>query len=55
MIDYFKVLRVPCSASIKEIKTSYLKLALQVHPDVNKSQDAANKFKLLNEAYEYLK
>lgn len=55
MIDYFKVLRIPHTSSPQEIKKAYLQLALKCHPDVNPSQDAANKFKLLNEAYEFLK
>ncbi len=35
-------------------KSAYRKLARQYHPDVNKSPDAVNKFKDINEAYEVL-
>lgn len=47
--------------SISELKIDYLKkkyhrLALQNHPDKNSnSQESTEKFKLINEAYEYLK
>ncbi|MBQ3641770.1 J domain-containing protein [bacterium] len=41
-------------ATEAKIKSAYRKLARQYHPDVNKSPDAANKFKDINEAYEVL-
>ena len=36
------------------IKSAYRKLARQYHPDVNKSADAEERFKEINEAYEVL-
>jgi hypothetical protein len=36
------------------IKTAYRHLALQFHPDKNKSADAESKMKAFNEAYEFL-
>jgi len=39
--------------SLKELKHSYHKKALQYHPDKNASQGAADEFKQINEAYEY--
>ena len=52
--DYYKILGVERDANEAKIKSAYRKLARQYHPDVNKSPDAANKFKDINEAYEVL-
>ena len=52
--DYYDILGVSKSASAEELKKAYRKQALQWHPDRNKSADAAEKFKEINEAYEVL-
>lgn len=53
--DYYATLGVPKSASEKEIKQAFRKLARKHHPDVNPSDRAAEtKFKDINEAYEVL-
>ncbi len=52
--DYYKILGVERNATEAKIKSAYRKLARQYHPDVNKSPDAVNKFKDINEAYEVL-
>ncbi len=52
--DYYDVLGVKKDASAEEIKAAYRKLAMQFHPDRNKSPDAEEKFKEINEAYAVL-
>ncbi|MCD7781915.1 MAG: molecular chaperone DnaJ [Methanosphaera sp.] len=49
--DYYEVLGVDRDADQKTIKKAYRKLAKQYHPDVNKEEGAADKFKELSEAY----
>ena len=48
--DYYKILGVGKNAVKEDIKAAYKKLAKQYHPDLNKSPDAAEKFKEINEA-----
>lgn len=52
--DYYEVLGVSKSASAEELKRGYRKLALEWHPDRNKSPQAHDKFKEINEAYAVL-
>ncbi len=52
--DYYEVLGIPRDASEDDIKKAYRKLAKKYHPDINKSPDAAEKFKEINEAHEVL-
>ncbi|XP_015870905.2 uncharacterized protein LOC107408057 isoform X2 [Ziziphus jujuba] len=52
--DYYATLGVPKSASGKEIKAAYRRLARQYHPDVNKQPGATEKFKEISAAYEVL-
>jgi DnaJ-class molecular chaperone len=53
--DYYATLGVPKTATEKELKAAYRKLARKHHPDVNPGDPKAeSKFKELNEAYEVL-
>jgi molecular chaperone DnaJ len=52
--DYYDILGVSKDSSKEEIKNSYRKLALQYHPDQNKSPEAPEKFKEISEAYAVL-
>ncbi len=53
--DYYKTLGVSRTASDKEIKSAFRKLAKQYHPDANKNDpNAEARFKEINEAYEVL-
>ncbi|MFX1520243.1 MAG: molecular chaperone DnaJ [Promethearchaeota archaeon] len=52
--DYYEVLGVSKDASQDGIKRAYRKLAVQYHPDRNKSPGATDKFKEVSEAYAVL-
>jgi curved DNA-binding protein len=52
--DYYEVLGVKRSASQEEIRAAYRKLARELHPDVNKSPDAQEKFAEVQSAYDIL-
>jgi len=52
--DHYEVLGVDRSASAEEIKKAYRRLARELHPDVNPSEDAAERFKLVTHAYDVL-
>lgn len=53
--DYYKVLGISKTASEKEIKQAFRKLARKYHPDVNPGDlGAEQKFKEINEAHEVI-
>ncbi|MFA6048434.1 MAG: molecular chaperone DnaJ [Candidatus Micrarchaeia archaeon] len=52
--DYYDVLGLKKGAQADEIKRAYRRLALEFHPDRNKSAGAEEKFKEISEAYAVL-
>src|SRR5438876_12108083 len=50
--DYYKVLGVPESATEKDIRRAYRKLAKEHHPDANPGQE--DRFKEISAAYDVL-
>ncbi len=53
--DFYSILGVSRSATDKDIKSAYRKLARQYHPDVNPGNKAAEeRFKQINKAFEVL-
>lgn len=54
-VDYYKILGIDKSATPKDIKNAYRKLARKYHPDLNpKDADAKKNFQQINEANEVL-
>jgi len=54
LADHYEVLGVERNASPEEIKKAYRRLARELHPDVNPSADASEKFKQVTHAYDVL-
>ena len=52
--DYYDVLGISRDATEEDIKKAFRKLALEFHPDRNKSDGAEDRFKEVNEAYQVL-
>lgn len=54
-VDYYKILGVDKTATAKDIKSAYRKLARKYHPDLNPNDSAAkSNFQQINEANEVL-
>jgi curved DNA-binding protein CbpA len=52
--DYYGILRLPPGTSPEIVRQRFKRLARQLHPDVNRSPDAAERFREIREAYEVL-
>ena len=53
--DYYEILQVSPKVEPEVIQAAYRRLARKYHPDVNKSPQAAERMKQINEAYEVLR
>lgn len=51
---YYRILQIPLGSDEEAIKKAYRQKALKIHPDINDSPDANEKFHELCEAYEIL-
>ncbi len=54
MTDHYDVLGVDRNATPEEIKKAYRRLARELHPDVNPSAEASERFKTVTHAYDVL-
>tara|TARA_R110002020_G_scaffold475834_1_gene712947 strand:- start:310370 stop:311467 length:1098 start_codon:yes stop_codon:yes gene_type:complete len=54
LADHYEALGVAREATPEEIKKAYRKLARELHPDVNPSADASERFKTVTHAYDVL-
>ena len=52
--DYYQIQGLSKNSTPEEIKKAYRKLALEYHPDRNKTKEAEEKFKEVTKAYEIL-
>jgi molecular chaperone DnaJ len=50
--EAYTILEIPQTSTPEEAKKKYRELTKKFHPDVNKSPDAEDKFKKINEAYQ---
>ena len=53
-MDLYEILKINNNATTEEIKKAYYKLAKVYHPDKCKEEDADEKFKKINYAYNIL-
>ncbi|MBL3686898.1 molecular chaperone DnaJ [Leucobacter zeae] len=54
MADHYETLGVTREATPEEIKKAYRRLARELHPDVNPSEEASERFKSVTHAYDVL-
>ena len=52
--DYYDILGLSRGVGEEDIRKAFRKKAMEYHPDRNKSPDAEEKFKEINEAYQVL-
>lgn len=54
MKDYYSILEISTDSTDADIRKAYRRLAKKYHPDINKSENAHEKFIEISEAYEIL-
>ena len=52
--NLYQILGIEPSASEKDVKLEYFKLAKKFHPDLNPDESARQKFEMVQKAYETL-
>lgn len=52
--NYYELLEINRDATLREIKSAYRKLVMKYHPDVSRTKETEEMFKLINEAYTVL-
>ena len=52
--EYYEILGLPRDCTPEDVKRAFRRLALKYHPDHNKEENATEKFKEINEAYQVL-
>ena len=52
--NYYEILGITKSASEEQVRKAFRGLAMEWHPDRNRSDDAEERFKEINEAYQVL-
>ncbi|MGE4505055.1 MAG: DnaJ domain-containing protein [Desulfovibrionaceae bacterium] len=53
--DCYRILGIPPSSTLEEVKSAFRRQAFRLHPDLNPSPTAQQEFQRLNEAYVLLK
>jgi DnaJ-class molecular chaperone len=54
MLDHYAALGLASSATLADVKKAYRQKAAFYHPDRNDAEDAADKFRRVQEAYDVL-
>jgi DnaJ-class molecular chaperone len=52
VVNYYRVLTIPRSASPQEVKSAYRRLAMEWHPDRNKRFDATLRFRQIQSQFD---
>lgn len=52
--NYYKIFNIPPNFTEEQLKTAYLDLVKQYHPDLSKDPNAAEMFRIVQEGYSVL-
>ena len=53
--DYYEILGIDKNSKTSEIKKAYRRIAIKYHPDKNRDSKSEKRFKVITEAYHFLK